>query len=163
MHPAWTLCCRWASKLPRAKDFRRRCVFSLQVTTVCLAEVVVCVAAFTFSNLVHWVDPVYLQHMVISKIRALQAKRKDMVTNSKSSTHQCQLVGLQIQPAAGDGIVGGNQKRPVAQRFGWLLRWWYCAKIEFTRNRTLRFLFNYLQFLGQPSMGAGSNHFFSTC
>ena len=127
MHPAWTLCCRWASKLPRAKDFRRRCVFSLQVTTVCLAEFVVCVASFTFSNLVHWVDPAQLQ-----------AKRKDMVTNSKSSTHQCQLVGLQIQPAAGDGIVGGNQKRPVAQRFGWLLRWWYwCAKIEFKKRYML--------------------------
>ena len=53
-----------------------------------------------FPTCVHWVDPAQLQ-----------AKRKDMVTNSKSSTHQCQLVGLQIQPAAGDGIVGGNQKK----------------------------------------------------
>ena len=83
------------------------CFFSLKVTMVCPTEFVVCVASFTLSNLVHWVDPAQLQ-----------AKRKDMVTNSKSSTHQCQLVGLQIQPAAGDGIVGGNQKRPVAQRFG---------------------------------------------
>ena len=93
-------------------------VFFLKVTTVCLAEVVVCVASFTFSDLIRWVDPVYLQHMAISKICGLQAKRKDMETSSRLWIHQGQLVGLQIQPTAGDGIVGGNKKGAVAQRFG---------------------------------------------
>ena len=56
-----------------------------------------------FSNFVYWLI-----------LHTLQAKRKDTVTSSKSSTDQCRLVGLQIQPAAGDGIVGGA----VVQRLG---------------------------------------------
>ena len=51
MRPAWPLYCRWASKLPRAKDFRPSMCFFLNVTATGLPDftgLVVCVACTIF-------------------------------------------------------------------------------------------------------------------
>ena len=36
----------------------------------------------------------------------------------------------------------GEPKKAVVQRLGWLLRWWYCVKIEFMTCQTWCFVFN---------------------
>ena len=91
------------------RTFAHRCVFfSMSPPRVCpTLRDLLFVWHVPFSNFVYWLI-----------LHTLQAKRKDTVTSSKSSTDQCRLVGLQIQPAAGDGIVGGNRKRQLCSDSG---------------------------------------------
>ena len=111
MRPAWPLYCRWASKLPRAKDFRPSMCFFSQCHRHRFARLYgTCCLCGMFYHF-----PTLSTGLIL---HTLQAKRKDTVTSSKSSTDQCQLVGLQIQPAAGDGIVGGNRKRQLCSDSG---------------------------------------------
>ena len=97
-------------------------------------------------------------------LHTLQAKRKDTVTSSKSSTDQCQLVGLQIQPAAGDGIVGGNRKRQLCSDSGDCCGGDIVSKLTSWHVKPGVLSSTVLKSVGQGSVGGiwWSDHVFST-
>ena len=90
-------------------------------------------------------------------LHTLQAKRKDTVTSSKSSTDQCRLVGLQIQPAAGDGIVGGNWKRQLCSDSGDCCGDDTVSKLISLHVEPGVLASTVLQSVGQGSVGGGSD------
>ena len=133
--------------------------FSMSPPQVCptLRDLLFVWHVLPLSNFVYWLI-----------LHTLQAKRKDTVTSSKSSTDQCRLVGLQIQPAAaaaGDGIVGGNRKRQLCSDSGDCCGGDIVSNLNSWHVKPGVLSSTVLQSVGQGSVGGiwWSDHIFSTC